>query len=69
MHLENIGRIIGHRRYWRLVCDGCGHNQEFARVGLERLDKTIRHVRRYDAECLTCRLDKRRADPTICPAE
>ena len=69
MHLEHIGRITGHRRYWRLVYEGCGHDQEFARVGLERLDQAIREVRRYYAECLTCRLGERQTDPTIYPAE
>ena len=69
MHLENIGRIIQHRRYWHLVYDQCGHAQQFARAGLEQLEQAAREVQQYYAECLTCRLGNRRVDPVIYPAD
>jgi hypothetical protein len=70
MHLENIGRIIQHCRYWRLVYDGCGHRQVFARV-LASSGSTRPSARSGGTytECLTYRLSERQVDPTTYSAE
>ncbi len=55
MRLEQIGTLTLHPHYWLLVYDRCGHEQVLARWGLEEFHQVTRDVRRYYAECLTCR--------------
>ncbi len=65
MHLENIGQISQHCQYWHLVYDQCGPCPGVRAGSLERLEQAAREVRRYYAECLTCRLGKRQSDKMI----
>jgi hypothetical protein len=70
MQVNHIGNLTQHRKYWRLVYDGCGHPQEFTRGGevlsADDHEWAVRHVVRHYARCLTCRLKlelKRTAPP------
>jgi REP element-mobilizing transposase RayT len=63
MQLEGIGELSDQGTHWHLVYNDCRHDQLFAREGLEDLRRAIREVRRYFAECLSCRLAARAAAP------
>jgi hypothetical protein len=59
MRLEGIGTLTPNIDDWHLIYDRCGHGQMLAREGLEDLRRAARDIRRYYAQCLSCRLTAR----------
>jgi hypothetical protein len=65
VRVDGIGILKNLGEYWRLTYNGCGHVQEFPRLGLNDPEAVIRHIHRYFAQCLSCRLESRpRVEPT-----
>ncbi|MDQ3811647.1 MAG: hypothetical protein M3336_15305 [Chloroflexota bacterium] len=58
MHVTEIGELTDRQTHWQLVYDQCGHDLEFARLGLDDPEQAVREVRRHYADCLTCRLNE-----------
>jgi hypothetical protein len=60
MRMQGVGELTDHDTHWYLAYDDCSHGQVVARVGLEEPERAARFVRRYFAQCLTCRLESAR---------
>jgi hypothetical protein len=60
VRVEGIGQVVQRDEWWRLVYDGCGHQQwVFSRNGYRSLDEADveAEVRQHYAMCSQCAWD------------